>query len=231
MTAILVVEDEPDLRDLVLHHIEAAGWTGHGCGTGREALDLCRTHRLDLVVLDLMLPDMAGVDVCRRLRAETATATVPVIMLTARAAESDRVAGFEAGADDYVCKPFSTRELMLRVRAVLRRGVRGSETAQGTANADAIEVDVERHRVLVGGSEVRLTALEFRLLATLLDKRGKVLSRPQLLALVWGVSPHLHTRTVDTHVKRLRERLGAAGDCIEAVRGVGYRIALPDGAP
>ncbi|MSP91986.1 MAG: response regulator transcription factor [Myxococcales bacterium] len=230
MTTVLIVEDQPDLRDLVVHHIEAAGWTVVACGMGHEAVQLARQRQPDLVVLDVMLPDMSGIEVCRRLRAEVATSDVAVIMLTARGAESDRVAGFEAGADDYVPKPFSTRELMLRVRAVLRRRGLGPPPAPtpapGLLHSAGISVDRARHRVEIDGHEVRVTALEFRLLVALLERPGEVLTRPHLLAQVWGVSPHLQTRTVDTHVKRLRERLGHRGEAISTVRGVGYRFDI-----
>jgi two-component system phosphate regulon response regulator PhoB len=228
MPAILVVEDETDLRELVVHHLEAAGMTPLSCGTGGEALVLAGKHKPDLLLLDLMLPDLSGVEVCRRLRADPKTAAIPVIMLTARQAESDRVQGFEAGADDYVAKPFSTRELILRVQAVLRR--RGEDAAPDTSvlTGGGIAIDAARHQVLVDGQEVKVTALEFRLLATLMARRGRVQTRQTLLEDVWGLSPDLQTRTVDTHVKRLRERLGSAGEFIETIRGVGYCFRVPE---
>ncbi len=219
---ILVVEDEADLRDLIVHHVETAGMQALACATGAEALAQAKQTKPDLVLLDLMLPDMSGVEVCRRLRAESATAQVPVIMLTARTAEADRVAGFEAGADDYVAKPFSTRELLLRVRAVLRRRDKPADAPENRLAADGIVIDHARHLVHVEGVEIKMTALEFRLLATLLARRGRVQTRQMLLEDVWGLSPDLQTRTVDTHVKRLRERLGTAGDRIETIRGIGY---------
>lgn len=228
MPAILVVEDEPDLRDLVVHHLQSAGLTALACGTGSEALTLAKKHKPDLMLLDLMLPDMSGVDVCRRLRAEPATATIPIIMLTARSAEADRVRGFEAGADDYVAKPFSTRELVLRVQAVLRRRGPLAEEADKVLTGGGISLDTARHQVRVGGQEVKMTALEFRLLSTLMQRRGRVQTRQTLLEDVWGLSPDLNTRTVDTHVKRLRERLGEAGDSIDTVRGVGYCFRSQD---
>lgn len=223
VATVLVVEDEPDLRTLVAHHLEAAGMEALQAGTCREALVLARTHRPDLVVLDVMLPDGSGIDVCRQLRADPQLLATAVIMLTARTAESDRIAGLEAGADDYVPKPFSTRELMLRVRAVLRRHGPTATSDPGVLLAGQIAIDITRHTATVQGQELKLTALEFRLLSTLVQRRGKVQSRRQLLQDVWEMNPDLHTRTVDTHVKRLRERLGAAGDAIETVRGVGYR--------
>jgi two-component system phosphate regulon response regulator PhoB len=227
MSTILIVEDEPDLRELVLHHVQSAGLTAMATGSGVEALRMAAQQPPDLVLLDLMLPDLQGVEVCKRLRADAATATVPIIMLTARTSETDRVAGFEAGADDYVSKPFSTRELMLRIRAVLRRRVKPDTQSDDTLAAGGVEVDQARHLVKVGGEEVKLTALEFRLLATLIQRRGRVQTRQVLLQDVWDMNPDLQTRTVDTHVKRLRERLGPAGDCIETVRGVGYCFRTP----
>ena len=221
MSTILIVEDEPDLRALVCHQIEAAGMTAVGCGTGLEGLALVRSKRPDLVLLDLMLPDIQGVEVCRRLRADPATATLPVIMLTARTSEFDRVLGFETGADDYVSKPFSSRELVLRVQAMLRRRGTGA-TEETVLSAPGLSVDTARHQVRVDGEEIKMTALEFRLLTTLVSRRGRVQTRQMLLEDVWGLSPELQTRTVDTHVKRLRERLGRAGEAIETVRGVGY---------
>jgi len=228
-TTILVVEDEPDLRDLVVHHLQTAGLTVISCGTGAEGLALARVHRPHLVLLDLMLPDIQGVEVCRRLRADPVTASASIIMLTARTSEGDRVLGFESGADDYVQKPFSTRELVLRVRAVLRRRDKTTEpSAEPLLTAGGITIDEARHQVHVAGEEIKMTALEFRLLTTLLTRRGRVQTRQMLLEDVWGLSPELQTRTVDTHVKRLRERLGPAGDFIETVRGVGYCFRTGD---
>lgn len=227
MSLVLLVEDEPDLRELVAHHIRAAGHEVVGCAQGQEGLRLARQRRPDLVLLDLMLPDMSGVDVCRQLRGDPATARIPVLMLTARSAELDRVHGFEAGADDYVVKPFSSRELVLRVRALLRRN---APSPPHEADAPpAITIDHDRHLVRVHGQLVRLTSLEFRLLATLLERAGHVQRRETLLTDVWGVRPDLNTRTVDTHVKRLRERLGDAGAYIHTIRGVGYCLRDPAG--
>lgn len=228
--SILIVEDEADLRDLIVHHVETAGMHAVPCATGGEALARALKSKPDLVLLDLMLPDMGGVEVCRRLRAESSTAQVPIIMLTARTAEADRVAGFEAGADDYVAKPFSTRELLLRVRAVLRRREKPADAPENRQIADGIVIDHTRHLVHVQGEEIKMTALEFRLLATLLARRGRVQTRQMLLEDVWGLSPDLQTRTVDTHVKRLRERLGSAGDRIQTIRGIGYCFRAEDAA-
>ena len=228
MTTILIVEDEADLRELVAHHVEAAGMTALQASTGGEGLALARSKKPDLVLLDLMLPDLQGVEVCRRLRTDPATATTPIIMLTAKTGEGDRVQGFEAGADDYVPKPFSTRELLLRVRAVLRRRDQATPQETDLITGGGITVDQARHIVVVDGVEVKMTALEFRLLAPLMQRRARVQTRQVLLEDVWGLSPDLQTRTVDTHVKRLRERLGPAGDHIETVRGVGYCFRIQD---
>jgi two-component system phosphate regulon response regulator PhoB len=187
-------------------------------------------HRPDLVLLDLMLPDVSGVEICRRLKSNLATKDVPIVMVTAKGDEVDRVVGFELGADDYVVKPYSLRELLLRVEAVLRRTTpTPAGGGRGVLVFGKLRVDRDAHRVWVDGEEVTLTALELRLLSTLLERRGRVQSRPALLDDVWGMSGEVTTRTVDTHVKRLREKLGNAGPYIETVRGVGYRFTpAPD---
>ncbi len=224
---ILVVEDEADLAELVAFNLRQAGYTVVTAGTGEAALSEVGRKKPDLVVLDLMLPDISGTEVCRRLRASAATQRVPVVMLTARTEEVDRVLGFEVGADDYVPKPFSPRELVLRIGAVLRRtSPAGAEPA---TPGEAIEIgslviDVPRHEVRVRDEAVPLTALEFKLLYDLASRRGRVQSRDALLERVWGYAPGIETRTVDTHVKRLREKLGDAAHYIETVRGVGYRM-------
>jgi two-component system phosphate regulon response regulator PhoB len=226
---ILVVEDEADLRDLLAYNLRAAGHEVTECGTGSAGLAAARQFRPELVLLDLMLPDVPGTEVCRKLKAETPT--LRVVMLTARGEEIDRVVGFELGADDYVVKPFSVRELMLRVGAVLRRGT-PEEPEEKPLVVGRLSFDRPRHRVLVDAKDVQLTALEFKLLGTLLSRRGRVQTRERLLEDVWEMSPEITTRTVDTHVKRLREKLGTAGEYVETVRGVGYRFAetLPDEA-
>jgi two-component system phosphate regulon response regulator PhoB len=191
---------------------------------GNTALAEIQRGRPDLLVLDVMLPDLSGIEVCRRLRRNPQTVRLPVIMLTARTDEVDRVVGFEVGADDYVPKPFSPRELVLRVDAILRRttAAPGVEGPQLITLGD-LSIDVPAHRVEVQGEEILLTALEFRLLLDLASRAGRVQSRDALLERVWGYSPNVETRTVDTHVKRLREKLGAGAKQIETVRGVGYR--------
>ena len=228
---VLVVDDEPDIRNLLSINLRREGFQVFAAETGADALRLAQQHPPALVVLDLMLPDIQGTEVCRRMRARPETATIPILMLTARDEEIDRVVGFEVGADDYVTKPFSVRELMLRVRAILRRTpARPDEPAASTEllAVGTLKVDVGAHRVWVDGEEVPLTATEFKLLITLAQRSGRVQGRGQLLQDVWDMPPDLNTRTVDTHVKRLRTKLGddAAG-CVETVRGVGYRF-LPD---
>jgi two-component system phosphate regulon response regulator PhoB len=224
MAKILVIEDEADIRQVLDYNLRTAGHDVIAVERGREGLLAAREQRPDLVLLDLMLPDVSGTEICRAIKDDPSTRTTPVVMLTARAEEIDRVVGFEIGADDYVTKPFSVRELVLRIRAVLRR----SETRGGEANLvefGALRIDRDAHRVWVDGDEVELTALEFKLLVTLYDRRNRVQSRGSLLDHVWGIDTKISTRTVDAHVKRLREKIGSARDYIETVRGVGYRFA------
>ncbi len=222
---ILVVEDEADLAELVAFNLRQAGHAVTTAGNGSTALAEVRRQRPDLVILDIMLPDITGLEVCRRLRAEAGTARLPVIMLTAKGEEVDRVVGFEVGADDYVVKPFSPRELLLRAEAILRRAnADPEETERQAIVIGDLTIDIPAHRVMVGGDDVNLTALEFRLLRDLATRIGRVQSRDALLERVWGYTPGIETRTVDTHVKRLREKLGRASRHIETVRGVGYRV-------
>jgi len=220
MARILIVEDEADLRDILHFNLQQAGYTVFPVATGREALRLARERRPDLVVLDLHLPDIDGTEVVKRLKADSATEDVPVLVLTARGEEVDRVLGFELGAEDYVVKPFSVRELLLRIAALLRR--REAPREQRDVEFGLLRVDREAHRAWVDGAETTLTALELRLLLTLHDRKNRVQTRERLLDEVWGIDADITTRTVDTHVKRLREKLGAAGGYIETVRGVGY---------
>ena len=227
-TTIPIVEDEQDLLDTLEFNLQRDGYVTRRAASGRAGLEAAALEPPpDLVLLDLMLPDIPGTEVCRQLRASDRTRTVPIVMLTARGDELDRVVGFEVGADDYVTKPFSVRELMLRVRAILRRTV-GSTEAPSRLKAGELELDTSSHRVLVAGKEVRLTALEFRLLSTLLSCAGRVQTRDTLLADVWGMHAGLTTRTVDTHVTRLRKKLGHVGVYIETLRGVGYRFRDPE---
>ncbi|MEM1415267.1 MAG: response regulator transcription factor [Myxococcota bacterium] len=221
---ILVVEDESDLAELVAFNLKQAGHVVATAGTGATALAEIRRQRPDLVVLDVMLPDITGLEVCRRLRREESTSRLPVLMLTAKGEEVDRVVGFEVGADDYVVKPFSPRELLLRIEAILRRMGAQEDEGPQTITVGELVIDVPGHRCLVSDEEINLTALEFRLLLDLAKRRGRVQSRNALLERVWGYAPGIETRTVDTHVKRLREKLGTASAYIETVRGVGYRM-------
>ncbi len=221
---ILVVEDEADLADLVAFNLRGEGHEVTVALDGNTALAEIQRGRPDLVVLDVMLPDISGIEVCRRLRRQRETVRLPVIMLTAKTDEVDRVVGFEVGADDYVTKPFSPRELVLRVEALLRRTIPNADVeGPQVITRGAVLIDVPAHRVEVLGEEVLLTALEFRLLLDLATRAGRVQSRDALLERVWGYAPNVETRTVDTHVKRLREKLGAGAKQIETVRGVGYR--------
>ncbi len=223
--SILVVDDEEDLRSLLQHALTKEGFTVQTVATGAEALTVAASMRPSLVLLDLMLPGMQGTEVCRRFRADPTLSGMAIILLTARGEELDRVVGFEIGADDYVTKPFSTRELMLRIRAVLRRSAGGeARGAEGDLHVGALRIDTPAHRIWVDDEEVQLTATEFRLLTTLARRSGRVQTRGQLLQEVWDMPPDLSTRTVDTHMKRLREKLGVAGERIETVRGVGYRL-------
>ena len=226
MTSVLIVDDERDLLSVLDFNLRAAGFETSLATTGEQALSHLRRHVPDLVVLDLMLPDLPGTEVCRRIKADPRTKHVPVVMLTAKGDEVDRVVGFEVGADDYVTKPFSVRELVLRVRAVLRRGTpRAPERVRDAVGP--IRVDVDAHRVFVDGGEILLTPLEFKLLTTFMSRLGRVQSREQLLEDVWEMSSEIETRTVDTHVKRLREKLGSGRDLLETVRGIGYRLVEP----
>jgi two-component system phosphate regulon response regulator PhoB len=222
---ILAVDDEPDLLELVRMGLEAAGYEVETAETGARALERLRAAPPDLVLLDLMLPDLSGTELCKRIRSDARLSELPVIMLTAKGEEVDRVVGFELGADDYVTKPFSPRELALRVRAVLSR--RRIEPTPTTAllRRDPLRVDPERHRCWVDDDEVILTAKEFQLLVSLMRRPGRVYTRDQLLDDVWGSDITVTSRTIDTHLKRLREKLGSAGPLIETVRGVGYRFA------
>ena len=221
---ILVVDDEPDIVSTVTFSLEREGYRTLTASSGTAALELAAGDpRPDLIVLDLMLPDISGTEVCRQLRQSAETRRIPILMLTAKTDAIDRVVGFEVGADDYVTKPFSVRELALRIRAILRRAQPvGEESDQ--LRFGVLQLDVSAHRVWVEEVEINLTALEFRLLTTLVKRRGRVQSRETLLNHVWGMSGDVTTRTVDTHVRRLRKKLGSASEYIETLRGVGYRF-------
>ena len=217
---ILVVEDESDVADLLTLNFRKAGFRISTAADGASGLQKAREDRPDFIVLDLMLPKMSGLEVCKILKNDTATSHIPILMLTAKAEEIDRIVGLEFGADDYVTKPFSPREILLRIRAIFRRG----ETPGESLKAGPISIDAARHQVRVNGKQVHLTSLEFKLLRTLMQRRGRVQDRDRLLNEVWGYEAVIDTRTVDTHVRRLREKLGKAGDAIETVRGFGYRV-------
>lgn len=225
---ILVVDDEPDITALVAYHLARAGYRVSTAANGTEALRLARTERPDLVILDLMLPGVSGYDVLAELRRLDETRDVGVILLTARREEVDRIRGLTLGADDYLTKPFSPAELSLRVAALLRRLAAPSVTAGSTITAGPLSVDRSAHRASLHGVDLPLTATEYKLLVTLLERRGRVQSRPQLLETVWEAQPDIQTRTVDMHVQRLRSKLGEQGRMIETVRGFGYRFRAAD---
>jgi two-component system phosphate regulon response regulator PhoB len=234
---VLIVEDERDLSKVLVYNFKQAGFDVVSAANGETALRAVREERFDLILLDLMLPDMSGTEVCRRLKQNKETSAIPVMMVTAKGEEIDRIVGFELGADDYVVKPFSVRELILRARAILRRA-EGAEEVTDRVELARLRVDRAAHRTWIQGGaegaasdgwqEISLTALELRLLLMLHDRRGRVLTRDQLLDEVWGSHADVTTRNVDTHVKRVREKLGPAGDYIETVRGVGYRFSTED---
>ncbi len=223
-TKVLIVDDEKDLVDLVRYHLEKEGFQCLQASDGLTALRLAREQRPGLLILDLMLPGLDGLEICRQLRRDPMTASLPIIMLTAKAAEVDRVVGLEVGADDYIVKPFSPRELVARVKAVLRR--MQASSALPTRQAGTLEVDEARHQARVGGTPVPLTAREFDLLCALMRVNGRVLSREQLLEAVWGYpdASEVESRTVDVHIQRLREKLTAEAGRIVTVKGVGYRF-------
>jgi len=225
----LIVDDEPDLRHLVTINLQEAGFDVDAVGSGQAGLALAARLRPAVIVLDLMLPDIPGTEICRQLRADPILADSGILMLTARSDEYDRVLGFEVGADDYVVKPFSVRELVLRVRALARR-IAERRAARSMIGSDLklrrgrLELDPVRHRVFIDGEELQLRPLEFKLIHLLLEHPGRVFTRAQLLEEVWGITGEVGTRTVDTHVRRLRERLGGCGDAVETVHGFGYRL-------
>jgi DNA-binding response OmpR family regulator len=227
MSHILIVEDDRDIADLLQRYLTRAGHVTDVLGDGSEAIAFTRSRLPDLVILDLMLPGTDGLEVCRVLRRAPETRALPIIMLTARTEESDRIAGLELGADDYVTKPFSPSELVARVGALLRRAQRWAESGNAALSYGPIELDRERHLVTVGGQPVRLTAKEFLLLEYLLQHRGRVLSRDLLLTDVWGYRYTGGTRTVDVHVRRLREKIPMLGAAIETVKQFGYRLVEP----
>lgn len=222
---VLIIEDDKDIAELVEYNLKAENFQVETSHNGQAGLERALQSLPDLIVLDLMLPDLGGLEICKQLKNNPKAKSIPILMLTAKGEEVDRIVGFELGADDYLTKPFSPRELVLRIKAVLKRA-QNSEASQTPSFIEfgILTLDTERYEVKVKGKEVKLTALEFRLLQYLFENKGRVATRDMLLDRVWGYDSELNTRTVDTHIKRLREKLGAANDYIETLRGVGYRF-------
>jgi two-component system phosphate regulon response regulator PhoB len=224
---ILVVEDEPDINKTVSYNIANEGLKPLSALNISEAESYISSNNISLIILDLMLPDGSGLDFCKKLKSSNAYNDIPIIIVTAKDDEVDKVVGFELGADDYVTKPFSVRELMLRIKAILKRN--SKDMAQNTSSKietfGILSINEDSHEVFINDDEIILTALEFKLLKHLLDRRGRVQTRDQLLSDVWGYSAHITTRTVDTHVKRLREKMGVMGKHVQTIRGVGYRFS------
>jgi len=221
---VLVVDDEPDIVALVAYHLAKSGYSVSTATSGPEGLAVARRDKPSLVVLDLMLPGLSGLEVMEELRGDTSTSRIAVLMLTARREESDRIKGLTLGADDYLTKPFSPQELVLRVAAILRRVKAGHEESEDVKQVGPLRIESTAHRVTVDGREIDLTPTEFKLLLLLAERKGRVQPRNLLLEIVWEAAPDIQTRTVDMHVQRLRAKLGPAGDLIETVRGFGYRI-------
>jgi len=223
---ILIIEDEPDIRTTLEYNLRKDGFDVIGVGSLGEARAAMNSSSFSMILLDLMLPDGSGLDLCREIKGNKELSSTPIIILTAKDDEVDKVVGFELGADDYVTKPFSVRELILRIKAILKRGVAPkAELVEVERQFGDLTIDVDSHEVFVNSVQVTLTALEFRLLKQLVDRRGRVQSRDQLLSDVWGYSSDVTTRTVDTHIKRLREKLGTMGKYIQTIRGVGYKFS------
>ena len=228
--SILVIEDEPDIRRNLEYNLGREGFNASSVGSLDEANEKLKSKKFDLIILDLMLPDGSGLDLCKKIKSNSETEATPIIILTAKDDEVDKVVGFELGADDYVTKPFSVRELILRVKAILKRSdTKTKEVVEVERQFGDLKIDVDSHEVHVDSQLIELTALEFRLLKELVDKRGRVQSRDQLLSEVWGYNAEVTTRTVDTHIKRLREKLGSMGKYVQTIRGVGYKFSrTPD---
>ena len=227
---ILIIEDEPDIRRNLEYNLGREGFNASSVGTLDKAYEKIKSKKFDLILLDLMLPDGSGLELCKKIKSNSETEATPVVILTAKDDEVDRVVGFELGADDYVTKPFSVRELILRVKAILKRSdTKTKEVVEVERQFGDLKIDVDSHEVHVDSQLIELTALEFRLLKELVDKRGRVQSRDQLLSEVWGYNAEVTTRTVDTHIKRLREKLGSMGKYVQTIRGVGYKFSrTPD---
>jgi len=222
---ILVVDDEPDVTDLVAYHLKAKGFHVESLNDATASISKARSYHPNLVILDIMMPHLSGIQICRILRADPKLAKVPIIFLTAKAESHDRIDGLESGADDYLSKPFSPKELVLRVESILRRVAVPIETIAAKIQIGEIVLDSETHRVTVRQELLELTATEFKLLRLLMERQGRVQTREHLLLNVWNYSTEIETRTVDTHVRRLREKLGPEAGWVETIRGVGYRIA------
>ena len=230
---VLVIEDEPDIRKTLEYNLSREGYKVEGCGSIEEANTFLENPSYSIILLDLMLPDGSGLDLCRQIKSNSTTQEIPILILTAKDDEVDKVVGFELGADDYVTKPFSVRELILRVKAILKRNTKTSNLSNQTheinRNFGSLKMNVESHEVFINDEEIILTALEFKLLRQLVERRGRVQTRDQLLEDVWGYSSNITTRTVDTHIKRLREKLGSMGKYVQTIRGVGYKFSrTPD---
>ncbi len=221
---ILIVEDDKHLSKLIKYNMEKAGFDCVAAPTGEIALKTLDKQPVDLIILDIMLPKMDGLQVCKQIKQDKKLAVIPIIMLTAKGEEIDRIVGFELGADDYIVKPFSVRELILRIKAILKRNKK-TKIPQSILIVDKLAIDISRHKVTVNKKEIELTLIEFKLLVLLVQRKGRVQSRDRLLDDVWDISSEITTRTVDTHIKRLRQKLGKVGVFIETVRGVGYRFA------
>ena len=222
---ILIIEDEPDIRKNLEYNLSREGYSVLTAASIAEAEQLIYSNNLSLILLDLMLPDGSGLDLCKKMKSDPDVQNLPIIILTAKDDEVDKVVGFELGADDYVTKPFSVRELILRIKVVLKRGDNKKDIVEIDRQFGDLKIDIDSHEVYVDGDLVNLTALEFKLLIQLVDRRGRVQSREQLLADVWGYSAEVTTRTVDTHIKRLREKLGTMGKYVQTIRGVGYKFS------
>ncbi len=220
---IFIVEDEPDIRETLAYNLSQEGFKAEEFSDAESCLEKINEKAPDLLILDLMLPGMSGLDLCKEIRANKSLSNLAIIMLTAKGEEIDRIIGFELGADDYVTKPFSVRELILRVKVILKKQTESLENIE-EVEFGAIKINLDAHEVSINDDEINLTALEFKLLKHLVQRRGRVQTRDQLLGDVWGYSSEVTTRTVDTHIKRLREKLGSVGDYIQTIRGVGYRL-------
>ena len=222
---ILIIEDEPDIRKTLEYNISREGYKVVSASSLSEGKEQINSSDFSLILLDLMLPDGSGLNLCREIKSDKDKSPTPIIILTAKDDEVDKVVGFELGADDYVTKPFSVRELILRIKAILKRGESKKETLEVKRQFGELTMDIDSHEAFVNNEQIILTALEFRLLRQLVDRRGRVQSRDQLLSDVWGYSAEVNTRTVDTHIKRLREKLGTMGKYVQTIRGVGYKFS------